>query len=521
MEKRVSASPTPSTRVLVVDDHQFARYLLAKALSTRHECVAVESAAEALGVLEKSGAGSFAAVVTDYNMPDRSGLELLADIQSLDSSLAVVVVTAENEKEVVKRALRLGAHGYVEKGAPLEQLYDTVAGAVQATEKARRADQNLQVTEEVSRSQQKLLDLNLGALRDRVRAFYKPWKEASGDFASILPTRDGTFRIIATDVSGHDLNAAYASVYFQGMARGMGDYGASVADVFRAANVFLLRGWNKGTEVETSVAALGAVIDPKQGTVELLNCGFPLPTLTGSDGRPLEIEPVMSSPLGWFPRLPPPVTVEVEDGQLLFWSDGLEDLADRLGVDQLACAYRLLDDTHERESLLKDAQDDILVLRADLRMDSQRRPPEFVPIFDQRFAGDQGGEIDAIQTKAENSLRLVLPEIVDEKLSAVLLCLREALINAFEHGCENRPERTARLTLLWAESSARLLVEVSDDGEGHAFALSAHEQDAGELMLTEHRGLILMRNLCDEIKFSRQGRVVTMSFLGQPEYPET
>lgn len=499
-----------------MDDNQFAREMFVAVLGKHYECVAVDSAESALAAWTEAGHDWFAAVLSDYNMPGRSGLELLSELSTLDPTVAGVLVTSDGEKEIVARALRLGAHGYFEKGGDLEHLLETVESAVAATAHKRAQRDQAKATREVGRSQLKLLGLNVEALKERVELFFQPRHEASGDFVSLLPRPDGTLVIVASDVSGHDLNAAYTSVYCQGIARGMIDREACVSEVFAAVNDFLLEGWNKGTTVETSIAALGATLDPLEGTMRMLNCGFPQPVLTGRDGRSIPLNEATSSPLGWFPDLPEPVVTPLIGGRLMFWSDGLEDLADSLGADPRACAYRLLSAGDQCHDLLSLARDDIIVVAVDLTSTASTRAARSVPLLHERYPGDAAGQIDAIQHRLENSLHVALPELPEEVFDAVVLCAREGLLNALHHGCGGRAEEQASIDFFYTPAHDRLTLEISDTGPGHDFDLTRHEQDSGDFLLEEHRGLILMKNMAEEISFSSGGRVVTMTFGCRP-----
>jgi len=54
-----------------------------------------------------------------------------------------------------------------------------------------------------------------------VHICFRPMHQASGDFVGVFNSKENTKRIIAGDVSGHDLRAAYFSTFSQGVVRGM------------------------------------------------------------------------------------------------------------------------------------------------------------------------------------------------------------------------------------------------------------------------------------------------------------
>ncbi|WP_058959713.1 chemotaxis response regulator CheY [Type-E symbiont of Plautia stali] len=103
-------------RFLVVDDFNTMRRIvrnLLKELGFNN----VEEAEDGVDALTKLRAGGFDFVVSDWNMPNMDGLELLKTIRSdaALSKLPVLMVTAEAKKENIIAAAQAGASGYVVK----------------------------------------------------------------------------------------------------------------------------------------------------------------------------------------------------------------------------------------------------------------------------------------------------------------------------------------------------------------------------------------------------------------------
>ena len=96
-------------RVLVVDDSKLARMAVAKLLnSLRPDWTRIEAgnASEAIALAQQS---SFDLALLDFNMPERDGLHLAADLSALKPDLPIAVVSANRQKEVVDRAAAVGA----------------------------------------------------------------------------------------------------------------------------------------------------------------------------------------------------------------------------------------------------------------------------------------------------------------------------------------------------------------------------------------------------------------------------
>ena len=104
------------TRFLVVDDFSTMRRIVRNLLKELG-FVNVQEAEDGVDALVKLRANEFDFVVSDWNMPNMTGLELLQNIRA-DAKLKhlpVLMVTAEAKKENIIQAAQAGASGYVVK----------------------------------------------------------------------------------------------------------------------------------------------------------------------------------------------------------------------------------------------------------------------------------------------------------------------------------------------------------------------------------------------------------------------
>jgi len=104
------------TRFLVVDDFSTMRRILRNLLKELG-FANVQEAADGVVALEKLRAQSFDFVVSDWNMPNMNGIELLQAIRADVNlkHLPVLMVTAEAKRENVIMAAKAGANGFVVK----------------------------------------------------------------------------------------------------------------------------------------------------------------------------------------------------------------------------------------------------------------------------------------------------------------------------------------------------------------------------------------------------------------------
>ncbi|GGE71195.1 MAG TPA: chemotaxis response regulator CheY [Paenalcaligenes hominis] len=117
-------------KILVVDDFPTMRRIIRNLLKDLgYENV--DEAEDGVMALEKLRNGSFDFVVSDWNMPNLDGLEMLKQIRADGnlSSLPVLMVTAEAKKENIIAAAQAGASGYVVKpftAATLEEKLNKI-----------------------------------------------------------------------------------------------------------------------------------------------------------------------------------------------------------------------------------------------------------------------------------------------------------------------------------------------------------------------------------------------------------
>lgn len=103
-------------RVLIVDDFSTMRRIIKNLLSDLgfNNCVEAEDGHSALAVLRRE---TIELVITDWNMPGMSGIELLRAIRADRQlrALPVLMVTAEAKRDQIIEAAQAGVNGYVIK----------------------------------------------------------------------------------------------------------------------------------------------------------------------------------------------------------------------------------------------------------------------------------------------------------------------------------------------------------------------------------------------------------------------
>jgi len=110
-----------SAKILVADDSSTMRKIILRSLLE----VGVSEAAEASDGAEAVAmfkAQPYDLVLTDWNMPNKSGLEVIQEIRAMGSQVPIIMITTEAEKSRVIEAIRAGVSDYLVKPFDREML---------------------------------------------------------------------------------------------------------------------------------------------------------------------------------------------------------------------------------------------------------------------------------------------------------------------------------------------------------------------------------------------------------------
>jgi DNA-binding NarL/FixJ family response regulator len=109
------SSPKPKKRILIVDDHPMMRQGLAQLIDHEPDlvtCSEADTAGQAVQMINEQNPDL---VLADISLPDKSGLELIKDLQVYHPDLPVLVVSMHDEALYAERVLRAGGRGYIMK----------------------------------------------------------------------------------------------------------------------------------------------------------------------------------------------------------------------------------------------------------------------------------------------------------------------------------------------------------------------------------------------------------------------
>lgn len=519
----LSSPATPAPLVLCVDDDAMTLRIVEKIVCREgYRVVTARSVEDAKACLQKEGKGSVDAIVSDYSMPGETGLDLVRWIRDEEPALAVILVTAAGDAEVIRTSLREGVVDFLDKPVKPELLSKALKKAVATTRQRREETSRAHAVRHVGDVHAQMLEISGIKKATRCRVFFRALRETGGDFVTSHPLKGANSLVLTADVSGHDLKDAYLGAVFQGMLRGFVGPETNLEAVFERLHGFLVQEWNPAARRRgdsrgiASIALCGLLFDEEKGTFRLRNSGQPLARLT-RDGW-TEMLGTEAPPLGWFDEL------ESDDSggeialgaSLVLWTDGLQDLAEHLNVDPLAAAYRLCPpDSPPGESLpSSDFTDDVLVLQVDLGPKGADPGACWHPLVAHVGNGSERFEIDVLQEKWERSLRLVSVGLSEAAIFDVLVCTREAAANAIKHGCGNDETKTWELQIHFNPTLRHVRVSVRDDGPG--WPGSAYLTQPRDAVLPgddeRHNGIVLLRKLPSQVEIRRSGASQRFSF---------
>lgn len=113
-------------RVLIADDHAIVRGGLMQIIATTLDITTVGEATRGEEIPGQLAAVAADLLLLDMAMPGLSGIALIRHLRDSGITLPILVLSMHNEGQIVDRALKAGANGYVTKGSEPEVLLEGI-----------------------------------------------------------------------------------------------------------------------------------------------------------------------------------------------------------------------------------------------------------------------------------------------------------------------------------------------------------------------------------------------------------
>lgn len=346
-------SGTP--RTLIADDQPDVLEALRLLLKT--EGYQIEAVNSPAGVLDKLKSGPFDVLLMDLNYTrdttsGREGLDLLAHIQAIDSTLPVVVMTAWGSVELAVEAMQHGVGDFVLKPWENARLLQTLRtqiekGQLKRTE-LRREQAELDEARAVGEA---LLPRTIPQIPGlEIATTSQPVRSLGGDYFDVIELGDGKLGICIADVAGKGVPAALLMSNVQATVRTLGAELLPPAELVGRLN----RSVHRSTTPSKFVTLCYCVIDLKAHRVTYTDAGHCAPILVRASGEVVRLK-AGGAVLGVFPEWTyEQAAVALEPGdRLVLFTDGVTEAAnsrdEEFGEERLAQLISALRDRGAQE----------------------------------------------------------------------------------------------------------------------------------------------------------------------------
>lgn len=279
-------------------------------------------------------------VVTDIQMPVRNGIALASAIKQTYRDTPVILATAFEEPAYLHQAIALGVDGYILKPINLEQLLQTILRCTALLLQSREISTSrarLAAYHEASEEERQLIAdlmarmMRPECLRDRqVRYWLRPADIVGGDLVAVARSRNNKLYVMLADSTGHGLPAALNLLPINHIFYRMVSKNLPVSLIVEEMNWAV----RDQSPFERYVAALVACLDFRNRLVEVWNGGLPGAAYIHEDGEVVRRFDSNNLPLGVLDRTfvaETDIYQWTEHGQLLVYSDGIEDAENEAG----------------------------------------------------------------------------------------------------------------------------------------------------------------------------------------------
>ena len=209
------------SKIMIVDDHQVNRLLLAKAFKDEnYETISVESGEKTLEILETEIPDL---IILDVMMPGLDGFEVCKRLKAnpLTFEIPIIFLTALNDKKSRIEGLKLGAVDFISKPFDIFEIKLRVKQQLKMRElymKIRKYNESVSKELNSARKLQMsiLPDSNIQLNDELEFSFeYLPCDSLGGDFLDILKLDENKYCFYLADVSGHGVASSLVTIYLK------------------------------------------------------------------------------------------------------------------------------------------------------------------------------------------------------------------------------------------------------------------------------------------------------------------
>lgn len=293
--------PVEAAHILVVDDHEANRDLLARRLQRQgHTTEPASNGREALDMLL---ARPFDLVLLDIMMPEMNGYELLGHLQAhaLLRHVPVILISALDDTDSMVKGIELGADDYLPKPFNPHILRARVDSSLA---RKRLHDREQIHARSLEREMDIAREIQAGFLPDELplaagwdlAVWFQPARRVSGDFYDAFTLRDGRIGLVVADICDKGVGAALFMALFRSLLRALGerlltpdgDAATQARQLIGSVNDYIARTHSRANMFAT---LFFAILDPASGALLYVNGGHEAPAIGGSGGVRARLAP--------------------------------------------------------------------------------------------------------------------------------------------------------------------------------------------------------------------------------------
>jgi len=123
----ISSGQVQQMKVLIIDDHALIRDALHPVLKQlQHDAVVFQASNGRQAMRIVKATPDLRLILLDLNLPDRDGFSVLSELREHHAGIAIIILSAFDDQDKVKRALSLGALGFIPKTTEREVMLNAI-----------------------------------------------------------------------------------------------------------------------------------------------------------------------------------------------------------------------------------------------------------------------------------------------------------------------------------------------------------------------------------------------------------
>ena len=182
-----------SEKILVVDDEESIRWVLSTSLEKAGYLV--DLGEDGSQGIEKALNTNYSLILLDINMPDISGLDVLAKLKSNNIEIPIILITAQNTVSNAITGIKHGAYDYIAKPFDLDEVNILVSKAIdnrKQSKKVKKKKDKAYPEEELN------LGVIVGKSKEMLRIYKTVGRIADKDVTVLLTGESGTGKELIT-----------------------------------------------------------------------------------------------------------------------------------------------------------------------------------------------------------------------------------------------------------------------------------------------------------------------------------